>query len=241
MLFFLKRYVHALKKHKAWLLLVFIPVGGYLIVAASMEDQFVISQEVHLKETTAVALGPKPGEMVVLSELYKRAQDFFETNFAMLLLKRHLTNEGFLRPEEDQNVPLKRRVEDEMRLARSPQGYALILYQGRDRDLGAAMVQFFARRLAIQARMPGTKRDPEASLGAVEIVGKRALWRSYRWIPLLWVLAVSLGIALIVTGIVEWFNPSFKSERDAARYLDLPVLGSLPDLSRILPLLNGKA
>ena len=31
-------------------------------------------------------------------------------------------------------------------------------------------------------------------------------------------------------GLREWSDPSFKSERQAVRYLDLPTLGALPDL-----------
>jgi capsular polysaccharide biosynthesis protein len=44
---------------------------------------------------------------------------------------------------------------------------------------------------------------------------------------------VSLIIILIIIGLMEWADPAFKSERQVARYLDLSIIGSLPDLQKI--------
>ena len=51
--------------------------------------------------------------------------------------------------------------------------------------------------------------------------------------PLLLSLFLSvLGVAGLLWAL-EWMDPSFKSERQIARYLDVPVLGSMPDLNKI--------
>jgi capsular polysaccharide biosynthesis protein len=40
--------------------------------------------------------------------------------------------------------------------------------------------------------------------------------------------------------IYEWSDPSFKSERQVAQYLELPILGSLPDLNKVSAALDSK-
>jgi len=45
---------------------------------------------------------------------------------------------------------------------------------------------------------------------------------------------------LRVLAVLEWFDPSFKSERQIAQYLELPILGSIPDLNKISAALHSK-
>jgi capsular polysaccharide biosynthesis protein len=68
----------------------------------------------------------------------------------------------------------------------------------------------------------------------------RTLWRHERLVPLALITFISLIGVLIVLAVLEWSDPSFKSERQVAQYLDLPILGSLPDLNKISAALNMK-
>jgi len=45
---------------------------------------------------------------------------------------------------------------------------------------------------------------------------------------------------MMILGMLEWADPSFKSERQVARYLGLPIIGSLPDLNKICAALDAE-
>jgi capsular polysaccharide biosynthesis protein len=51
---------------------------------------------------------------------------------------------------------------------------------------------------------------------------------------------ISLSGILVLLVIFEWSDPSLKSERQVAQYLELPILGSLPDLNKISVALDSK-
>lgn len=61
----------------------------------------------------------------------------------------------------------------------------------------------------------------------------RALWRPERLVPSVTILFISLCIMLLTLITLEWMDPSFKSERQVARYLGVPILGSLPNLEKL--------
>jgi hypothetical protein len=70
------------------------------------------------------------------------------------------------------------------------------------------------------------------------VVEQRTFWRSDRL--LLGILAGALMLWFILAGFVELADPSFKSERQISRYLDLPVIGVMPDLNPLVRRLQPK-
>jgi hypothetical protein len=50
---------------------------------------------------------------------------------------------------------------------------------------------------------------------------------------LLWIALASAALLAALAILVEWCNPSLKTVRQAARCLQLPVAGVIPDLERI--------
>ncbi len=46
------------------------------------------------------------------------------------------------------------------------------------------------------------------------------------------VILSCIGV-FILLGVMEWTDSSFKSERQIGRYLNYPILGSVPDLTRV--------
>ncbi|WP_295393446.1 hypothetical protein [uncultured Thiodictyon sp.] len=66
------------------------------------------------------------------------------------------------------------------------------------------------------------------------VVDQRSLWKPQRRRPALLVLLLSaLGVMRLI-GIFQLADRSFRSQRQMARYLGLPVLGALPNAEPLL-------
>ena len=92
------------------------------------------------------------------------------------------------------------------------------------------------KRAAMGSGGGTAKEDSLAPLslsGSLQTKNHRALFRAERLGPALQLLIISLVIVLAWLAVLECLDQSFKSERQAARYLNLATLGSLPDLSGI--------
>ena len=241
MRFFLKRYLHVVSVRRRWLLLLFIPPLAYLLIAAIIPDRFSIVQTISIPENASVQLGKKPGASLPVSEIASRPEIFFQDGFALILLKRELDPGTVINPIETPLGRLKTIVENGMTLALRGKKTAVITYEGEDRNLGKELVSFYSRRLVDKIKAGGAKskpgdgnKQPSATLiGQTETEEYRTLWRGERLFPSLGIAIISLGVILIIIALLEWSDSSFKSERQVARYLELPILGSLPDLEKI--------
>ena len=85
-----------------------------------------------------------------------------------------------------------------------------------------------------------SKPQPAAPEGELRIQEHHTFWRSDRLFPSAGILAGTLMLWFILAGFVEWADPSFKSERQVSRYLDLPVIGTMPDLDALIQRLQPK-
>jgi hypothetical protein len=125
---------------------------------------------------------------------------------------------------------------------------AIIAFNGKDKAIGQTLVSYYANRL-IQKGKEGLIRSKHkessfklpALMGNMEINEHRNLWRPERLVPLVLITFISLIGVLMVLAVLEWSDPSFKSERQVAQYLKLPILGSLPDLNKISAALHSKS
>ena len=242
MLFFLKRYVHAISAHRRLLLLFLIPPFVYLLLSATIPDRFSIQQRISIPKNASVQLGKRPGSSLRLSDIIARPESFFQDDFALMLLQRHLNPDTALGLTKTPFSGLKTTVETGMTLTMTGGKAVAVAYHGDDRNLGEKLVDFYSQRLVNKLKagsIPGSKngnrkKQPSASLiGQPEIKELRALWRAQRLFPSLIIAAISLFIILIIIALIEWLDPSFKSERQVARYLGIPILGSLPNLKKI--------
>jgi len=243
MRFFLKRYVHAISARRRWLLLLFIPPLAYLLITTMIPDRFSIEQEISISKNASVQLGKRPGSSLRLSDIVSRPGSFFQDGFALILLKRELNPDTVLKPTEIPLGRLKTIVENGMTLTLKGEKTAVIAYEGENRNLGEKLVAFYSQRLVgkIKTSGPGIRihpedrnKQPSASLiGQTEINEHRAFWRPERLFPSLMSAMISLFVILIIIALIEWLDPSFKSERQLARYLGLPIIGSVPNLKKI--------
>jgi hypothetical protein len=81
---------------------------------------------------------------------------------------------------------------------------------------------------------------PATLVGELQIQEHRALWRSERIMPSGVILLVSLLIWCIAAGIAEWLDPSFSTERQVSRYLNIPVVGVVPNMGPLIHRLESK-
>jgi hypothetical protein len=115
-------------------------------------------------------------------------------------------------------------------------------YTGEDSTLGRTLVAFYTGRLVKRlkegrARTPPGAASPPLTFqpaGDIVVVAERSLWRPERMRPASIVLCLSTLAVLLLIAMFELLDPSFKSERQMARYLGLPVLGALPDGAPLL-------
>ena len=139
-------------------------------------------------------------------------------------------------------------IKNYMSIEMPSENIAIIAFYGRDKAIGQTLVSYYANRL-IQKGKEGLLRSKykESSfklpvlMGNMEINEHRTLRRPERLIPLVLIAFISLIGVLMVLAVLEWSDSSFKSERQVAQYLELPILGSLPDLNKISAALHSNS
>lgn len=102
--------------------------------------------------------------------------------------------------------------------------------------LGQAGVSLLVQRAGAGVPAPDGETaeiKPASAVGGTRMTAYRAFWRADRLSPALLILALSVFVMALITGVVEWSDPSLKSVRQASRYLNIPVLGSIPDLNKL--------
>ncbi len=238
MLFNMKRYYYGVLKYRSWVWLFVFPPLVYLIISAFIPSQFVISQNIKISSGFPVALMSSPTEYNTMEEIISSPEGFFQNTFVLRALYLQM-NSGIGDYRTDpQFRSLVSSAKQYMSLDQLGKDTIQISYKGPDQSIGLSMVGFYSGRL-IRSAMAGVKRSNaknflEPSLtGEAKTKEQRILWQTERLWPLLAIMVSSLLVVLILCGVFEYKDSSFKSERQMARYLNLPILGSIPDLQRV--------
>lgn len=237
--YFLKRYLHGVSKRRGWFVLVLLLPAFYLFALTLQADRFTIMQSISINESAPVALTSKPTGFVPLEELIENPEIFFLNRFAVNTLSGDIFIRDALNTVDEQ--ALVNEIKQNMTLVMADKDTLKIQYYGEDLKTGGTLVDFYAKRL-LNGSTEGVTRSnmtlPDASLiptyaGGLYIIEHRALWRSERLLPTMQIIIVSLLAIMILQWGLEWSDPSFKSERQLGQYLNLPVLGSVPDIGNI--------
>lgn len=238
--FHLKRYGNALANHKKWWFLVLAMLGLYLLFAAVTDVTYRVSRVLSpYAPDIPVAAANSPREILKLQDLVADPDLLFLDEFALTRLRNKLTlleNHGDLGDEK----ALHRLVHHEMSLALLGGTDLRIVYTGKDAVVGDLLVAFYTARLIkrIEDGLARSKMSPAATslapVGDVVLVAQRSPWRADRLLPATLVVLLSSLTVMVLIAIFELLDPTFKSERQMARYLELPVLGTLPDASPLL-------
>ncbi len=240
MIFYLKRYWQALRRHYRWLILALVPVILYLLFAALNKDTFIVTQDFTYQGNVPVAAADHPVRTQTLSALITSPDGLFLDAFAIDQLERRLHLETAWAALTQNELP--RLVNASMHLDRTDDTVISLYYQGDNGELGQRFVAFYTKRLmnrvedgAVRATAAGTL-DPDWSFeptGQTRVTAFATPWSSQRFIPASVLLLLSLLGIILVIGIIDLLDNSFRSARQVARYLDVPVLGEMPDLTAL--------
>jgi hypothetical protein len=246
MRFFLRRYGRALRFHQKWALLALPPLFLYLGLAAFYDVTFSVSQGLSpYSGDLPVAASDSPLGTVTLNALLADPDLLFLDGFALMQLQKSL---GLIDHDAGLagDLELRRAVHSTLALSTTGDTGLQLSYTGKDQALGRLFVAFYSERLLKRlqdglARTRSRAAAPPLSIpaaGELVVVGRRSLWSADRLLPACSVLLLSgLGVMVLIA-LVELADRSFKSERQMARYLGVPVLGAIPDagpLVRALP------
>lgn len=235
--FFLKRYSEALKRHKGWSLLIPVLILAYLIYAAVHDVRYTVSQDfAGYSGMLPVAASNSPIGMFTLDELVSHPELFFLDTFALTQLRNKL---GFLESPGAQadDIALRRLLSRAMSFSQDGETGLALCYIGKNPMLGRVLVSFYSDRLLKKVN-EGARRITQgavkpldlSSAGELNVSRERLLWSEDRLLPSVSIFLFSSIVMLVVIGIREMADPSFKSDRQVARYLESPVLGVMPDV-----------
>jgi hypothetical protein len=245
MFFNIKRFIYAISRRKLWLLLILLPPIFYILVSAGASDRLSIQQKVSVSKDLVLASGQ--GRLEGIKDIVSHSDEFFLNNFAVRKLYAELYPGTAVYRSGLQFRNLLEIIKDNMSIKMPTENMAMIIFYGKDKEIGQTLVNYYSQRF-IQKVKEGLARSPHKEsntklpvlLGNLEIKAYRSLWRSERLVPLLLITFISLCVILVILVIWEWSDPSLKSERQIAQYLELPILGSLPDLNKVTAALNSK-
>lgn len=238
--FFMTRYMQNVSKHRTLLFIALIPPLAYLVYAALLTDRFMILQDIRIAPAAPIAVSVNPVDTIPLSEIAKQPQSFFMDKFVMKEIAELLSPMPSVANDRPASVNYET-LASSMSMSILPENKLKISYYGPDRTDGTKLVEFFAARL-IRKSKEGNKRSQMQNPGAavhsaavldspLQVQAERALMRSNRIIPAVSLLAATLAVVLLWFALAEWMDRSFKSERQAAHYLQIQTLGSLPNLN----------
>jgi hypothetical protein len=243
--FNIKRFIYAISKHRFWLLFVFLPPIVYVIVSAGSPDRFSIQQKISISKGLVLVSGSNGVEGV--KDMVSHPDDFFLNNFAVRKLFTMLYPGTAVYRADLQFRNLLNTIKNNLTIEMPSENTVMITFWGKDKEAGQTAVTYYSRRFIQKAREGLVRTRPKelnvnlpALRGSLEINPHRFLWRSERLVPLVLISFISLNAILVILVIREWSDPSFKSERQVAQYLELPILGSLPDLNKVSAALNSK-
>lgn len=204
--YMIRRYAHGASRYKAWFLLALLMPGLYLLAAFYSPDQHTISQKIFASKTTRFLLFEAE---LSADELIKSQSVFFATSSPL-------------------NASLTPATTDALSLSSGKEGLT-VSYFGGNLEQGKSLVGHHATRIK-EAAWP---QNSATSLGPLQTTPERRLLRPDHVGPATLLLLGSFTCVLILIGALEWNDAALKSERQIARYVGLPVLGSLPNLDVI--------
>lgn len=247
MSFLMKRYLHGVSKRRLLLLLILVPPFVFLALSAIRSDRFSIKQDISISKDSPVALASGPLGLERMEQIASHPDDFFQNNFAVRKLYTNLYAGTAVYRADRQFRFLLDTIKDGMSLSIPSENIVRITYHGKDQKIGQTLVGYYSQRLVLKAKEGLARRERQdfngtvpKLMGGVELEMHTALWRTERLLPFVIICIISLIVVLILLGLLEWSDQSLKTERQVARYLELPIIGSLPDLNKISATLVSK-
>ena len=245
--FQMKRYIYGVSKRRLLLLLILVPPFVFLALSAIRSDRFSIKQDISILKDSPVALASGPIGLERMEKIASNQDDFFQNNFAVRKLYTNLYAGTAVYRADRQFRILLDTIKDGMSLTIPSENIVRITYHGKEQKVGQALVGYYSQRLVLKAKEGLARSEHMESkslvpklMGGMEVEEHHALWRFERLLPFVMICIVSLMGVLVLLGILEWSDKSLKTERQVARYMALPIIGSLPNLNKISSALGAK-
>ncbi len=238
-----KRYLNIFfVKPKFLLIVVVIPFLFYLYTLTRPASYEISNTVLFTSDMVLDLTGPQ--KVQLNRKRLMLEPELFLLNVAMVDELDHLITRSWESPEKEESG-LNESIINSLSLEVSGEDQVRIKYQGPRLSTGRLMVYFYSRKLASHASMGDDGQDRDDSTGEARIAGigfynrdleiKKIyrLWDQGRLYPLGVVAVFSFLLMLLTAGIAEWMDSSLKTEQQASRYLDLPVLGAFPDFREL--------
>jgi hypothetical protein len=252
--FYLQRYFSKVAAHSGLLILAVAPALIYLAFAAGRQDRFTVYQDVVIPQEAPLAVANSPTDFATVDWFLNNQSELFFDSFTLFVLNQQMQREL----GASASLPSPRQLRDVLSL-----GYAntrmRVTYAGGDQSMGRFLVGFYGNRIVnkadegfrrqemMQAQQGqvdeeiATMERPYIGLsGAPVVESSRALWRNERLPMTLALLGLGILAVLIIIAFMDALDVSFRSERQIARSLHIPVLGAVPNVSRIARAMGGR-
>jgi hypothetical protein len=258
--FFLKRYLYKISSQRGLFILGLIPALIYLGASAMQMDRFKIYQKIKIEPATPLAVSNSPSDYTSIAWFLTHPDELFLDAYTLQTLNRELQKELPPQPAITTEAQLMQSIKSAMSFSYE-KDMLRISYSGINQEMGEFLAAFYAKKILKKAEdgvkrqemllarqlqqegkvVPAPKSPPYSELkGGLTVESERALWRNERLPMTLLLLAAGLAAVLVWIGILELLDTSFKSERQVARLLGLPVLGTVPNMNRISKIMSIK-
>jgi hypothetical protein len=259
--FFLKRYLYQISSQRGLFILALIPACIYLAAAAANVDRFKIYQDIQITPDIPLALSNSPSDVTSIDWFVAHQDELFLDSYTLQTLGRELQKELPPQPAVMTDAQLMQVIKNAMSLSYG-KDLLRISYSGVNQAMGEFLAAFYAKKIVKKAEegvrrqemllvrqvpqegkvSPLPKSPPYSELkGGLTVESEKALWRNERLPMTVLLLAAGLAAVLVWIGILELLDTSFKSERQIARILRLPVLGTVPNVFRLSKAISIKA
>lgn len=242
MYFNIKRYFYGMARRKWMSVLILVIPCVFFIISAMIPDRFTVVQNVAITADAPVALMTEPEGFMTYERLSQDSSVFFLNSYSLT----KLTSDIMTGWSEKFGSVIGDMIKETMSLKRLNDTTVQIVYVGKSREIGEILVGFYSDRLVkkaheglIRSNDQGLNQKPglEGTMASHEM---KAIWRAERLGPLLYCIAASVFLVLLLFGFIEWNDSSLKSERQIARYTGLPILGNIPDLNKVAQVIHTK-
>lgn len=265
MRYYIKRYCNGMRRIQQWLPLVLLPSVVYLLIAAASPDRFSVTQKIAIQKTAPIALSRTPVDCLPMADLISRPVELFLDDFALMDITKQIQKGAAPAPKVSAELrDLKSSIEASMALKPDGDGIVQMGYFGSDVNQGKFFVNYYAQRLVSRSKEgivrtlrnqnrvldAGGAADAESQSAAgtqpatldgyLQTQEHRTLWRADRLIPTMVILLSTLLVWCIAAGVAEWMDPSFSTERQVSRYLNIPVVGVVPNMGPLIQRLEIK-
>jgi len=248
MLFNLRRYIYALSQHSPWLLFALLPLAAFLLVSGIKTDRYTLSRSLQVNPDYPVAVATSPVDTISLKSLVTTPKYFFTDRLTLTGWQRFAETDPGMEKYDFTDKKTILKTINTLTLVIVQNEQLKISYFGPDVELGTQLINYYMNRLLSRMRagyhrqsttiiqennyaLPIQLQLDKTKLKQTE---HHTWWRNERLGLAAIFTLIPLVMILIIIGFLEFLDPSFKSGRQAARYLNLPILGFIPSLEPII-------